>query len=212
MLFVLFLAVLIGFSMPALARPVSYPGGVTAITANDADAHVLNLHYSPAADYSLGYRLEYRRDDDYTLQALQMNNLLRRWNGPDSQANLYLLSGIGVAYTDAGAFDHETQPTAFTGLQADWENRRYFISYDNRYLEAGPLDDFFRQSARIGIAPYVGDYGDLHTWLMVQADHQPEDEDPVTLTPLLRVFKGTHLIEAGISNQGDVMFNWIKRF
>ena len=197
---------------PAQARPVSYPGGITGMFTNDADKHAMHLHYSPTAKMSLGYKLEYWRDQDFTINALQMNNLLKRWNGKDSQANIYLKSGLGMAYSDAGDFDHEKDLAAFSGIAMDWENRRFFASYENRYTEAGDIANFFTQSARVGVAPYVGDYGDLHTWLMLQVDHKPESRDHVTVTPLVRMFKGVHLGEAGISDKGDVMFNYIIRY
>lgn len=196
----------------AQARPVSYPGGFTVMTMNDADRHSAHLHYSPTAKYSIGYRAEYWRDSDMQLHALQMNNLLKRWNGPASQANLYLKSGIGLAQSDKGNFDNKIEAAAFTGIATDWETRRYFISYENRYTEAGDIDDFYMQSARVGIAPYVGDYGDLHTWLMLETQHSPENKDPWTVTPLVRLFKGVNLMEAGISNKGDILFNWVIRY
>ena len=202
-----------GLFIPSVhARPVSYPDAWTSMTMNNAESHWLHLHYSPTARYSLGYKLEYWRDGDYTINALQMNNLLKRWNMPDAQANLYLKSGVGAAYSDKGDFDGEIDPAVFTGIAADWENRRFFTSYENRYTEAGDIDDFYMQSARVGVAPYIGDYGDLHTWLMLQVDHIPENNDQFTVTPLVRLFKDVHLIEAGVSNHGDVMFNWVIRY
>ncbi len=196
----------------AQARPVSYPGGLTAMTMNNGDVNSLHLHYSPTAKYSLGYKGEYWRGGNYTIQAVQMNNLVKRWNNPNSQANIYLKSGIGVAYSDEGAFDSESNLAAFTGVAADWEDRRLFVSYENRYTEAGDIDNFYMQSGRVGIAPYIGDYGDLHTWLMVQVDHVPEAKEQLTLTPMVRLFKGVHLIEGGMSNQGDLLFNYVIRY
>jgi hypothetical protein len=208
----LIIMALAGFSVDAEARPVSYPGGLTVMTMNNGDSHSFHLHYSPTAKYSLGYRLEYWREGDFTLETVQLNNLLKRWNNPDSQANLYLKSGLGVAYSDHGDFDHELDPAYFTGIAADWENRRYFVSYENRYVQGGDIADFYMQNARVGVAPYTGDYGDLHTWLMLQAEHTPEAEETWTVTPLVRFFKGVHLVEAGMSQHGDVMANWVIRF
>lgn len=68
------------------------------------------------------------------------------------------------------------------------------------------------QSARVGWAPYEGDYGDLHTWLMLEVDHSPESEDNFTVTPLIRMFKGVHLVEAGMNNHGEVLFNYVLRY
>ena len=64
----------------------------------------------------------------------------------------------------------------------------------------------------MGVAPYIGDYGDTHTWLMLQVDHNPSQDDDITFTPLIRVFKGEYLAEAGVSDQGDVLFNWVIRY
>lgn len=202
-----------GLNIPSVdARPVSYPGGVTFMTMNNGDMNSAHLHYSPTAKLSLGYKFEYWRDGDYTINAVQMNNLLRRWNKKHSQANLYLKSGIGIAHSNDGDEPSQTEAATFTGVAADWENRRFFTSYENRYTEAGEIDDFFMQSARVGWAPYEGDYGDIHTWLMLQVEHTPEAQDHVSVTPLVRFFKGVHLLEAGMSNQGDVLFNYVFRY
>lgn len=196
----------------AHARPVSYPDAWTAMTMNNGDRYSAHLHYSPTANYSIGYKFEYWRDSEFAINAVQLNNLIKRWNMPDAQANLYLKSGAGVAYSNYGDFDHETDPAVYSGMAADWENRRFFLSYENRYTEAGNISDFYMQSARVGVAPYVGDYGDLHTWLMLEAEHQPESDDHYTITPMIRLFKDVHLVEAGVSNHGDVLFNWVIRY
>jgi hypothetical protein len=199
-------------SIPAHARPVSYPGGWTAMQNNNQDMHSLLLHYSPTADYSIGYLAEYWREAQWQFHGVQVNYLAKRWNEAHSQANFYIKSGVGVAYSDYGAFSGHTQAAAFTGLALDWENRRYFTSYENRLYYAGDIDKFFMQQARVGIAPYIGDYGDWHSWIMLQVDHNPSRDDQVILTPLVRVFKNEYLAEFGVSDRGDVLFNWIARF
>ena len=73
--------------------------------------------------------------------------------------------------------------------------------------------DQFQQKARLGIAPYIGDYGDLHTWLMLEASHQPDySGDTFIVTPLVRLFKGTTLVELGYSSDHRLLFNWVLRF
>ena len=196
----------------AHARPVSYPGGWTSMLMNDGYKNRLHIHYSPTVNTSVGYKFEYWRDQRTALHAVQVNNLIKRWNNPDSQANLYLKSGIGMARSEAGNVDHQTRVAGFMGLAADWEDRRLFISYENRYTELGGIDDFYQQSVRVGVAPYIGDYGDLHTWLMLQVEHMPEHDKHVTITPMVRLFKGAHLLEVGISNHSKALFNYIFRY
>lgn len=201
-----------GIVAEANARPVSYPEGWTIMQMNDEDANGLHIHYSPTAKYSIGYKAEYWRDMKWQFHGVQLNHLVKRWNQPDSQANLYLKNGVGLAYSDFEAFDQESSLAGFTGVAVDWENRRFFTSYENRLYYAGDLDQFFMQKARIGVAPYIGEYGDIHTWLMLQVDHNPKKHDEVTFTPMLRFFKSEYLAELGLSNQGHAMFNWIIRF
>lgn len=210
----LFIILCIGVIIPniPLARPVSYPGGWTAMVMNDGSMHSLHVHYSPTAKYSLGVRSSYHLEDDFWHNTFQINHLLKRWNNQDSQGNVYLKSGVGIAYSDEDEFDGKIEPAVFSGIATDWETRRYFISYENRYIEAGDIHNAFHHNARVGVAPYIGDYGDLHTWLMLEVEHEPEAEDRFTVTPLVRLFKGVHLMEAGISNHGDILFNYIFRY
>lgn len=195
-------------SSPSLAvKPISYPGGVTVMSMNDANMHQLHVLYTFTPRFSLGPKLAYDRENDYTATMVDANFLLKRWNNPDSQGNIFVNLGVGSAYSDAGDFDHETEPAFSGGVLADWEDRRYFTSYENQYVDAGDIDSAFHQSARVGVAPYVAEYGELHTWLMLQVDHHPEGENTTSVTPLVRLFKGTYLGEAGISNHGDILFN-----
>ena len=146
------------------------------------------------------------------MHAVQVNNLLKRLNRPDSQANFYLKSAIGLAYSDKDALDHEINAAGFIGIAADWEDRRYFVSYENRYMDAGKITNFSKQAARVVWAPYEGDYGDLHTWLMLQVEHMPENDHPLTVTPIARFFKDVHLFEAGINNRGKLLINYVFRY
>jgi len=199
-----------GLIVPALvlARPVSYSGGWTLMLMNDGTKNTVHAHYSPTAKTSLGYRFEYWQNRELRLDLLQVNRLLKRWNRPDSQANLYLKSGVGIAH--GNEFDDKARMAGFASLAADWENRRYFVAYENRYTWMKDGDDFFSQSARIGWAPYEGDYGDLHTWLMLQVDHLADNR--MVITPLVRFFKGVHLLETGLSDRGAVLLNYIFRY
>lgn len=204
---------LAAFGSPsASARPVSYPGGWALMSMNDGGTNRLHLLYTLTPRLAIGYNGEYWRDDDHQIHAVQVNNLLKRWNNFDSQGNLYLKSGVGAAYGKSNGYEDKWRPALYTGLAADWEDRRYFMSYENRVIEAGDIQNDFRQSVQVGITPYIGEYGDLHTWLMLKTEHTPEARDHFTITPMVRLFKGDGLVEAGVSNHGDIMFNLTYRY
>lgn len=196
----------------AQARPVSYEDAWTVITENDRAMNSLWIHYTPDRRYSVGYKGELHRDEDIVFHGAQLTWLAKRWFGPDHQANLYLFGAGGLAYgVDANPMD-ET-PAGSAGLMADWETRRLFVSYMARGFAAGDGTRHAGQAARAGIAPYVANTGGLHTWLMVQVDNRPESGEPLTVTPLVRLFKGAVLFEAGWTLETDTpLLNLTYRF
>lgn len=188
----------LGNGTPLQARPLSYPGGAMVMLDHDIMQNNVFLGYTIDPKNAFAYRLQHDRDRDATFHGVQWNHLLKRWNNPDSQANLYIQSAVGMIDLQAHKAGSAWQPGALTGLQADWEDRRFFVSYENKIRVAE--DDQWRnftQSARVGVAPYVAEFGSVHTWLMVQFDHRPQLDDHVTTTPLVRMFYDSYLVEAG---------------
>jgi len=173
--------------------------------AYDSSVH---MHYSPDARSSIGYKGIWHETEDTAFHGLQYNRLLKRWNQRASQGNLYWKNIVGLTDTDG-----TVGGGLMSNLAADWETRRHFVSYDIEVGTHGTAGGSFSQQGRLGVAPYIGHYGDLHTWLMLQVDHRPTEAEPLSVTPLLRFFKGTHLWELGNSlSTGDIMLNYIKRF
>ena len=199
-------------STVAIGRPVSYVGGWTVIGESDRQSSSALAHYTPFPNMSLGFKTEVNRDSDFAIYSVHPTLLAKRWFGADYQGNLYFHGGIGVA---AGIHDNpgSDQLAIYGGVMADWETRSLFVSYRNRYLEAGHYAGQFMQAFRAGFAPYEGDSGDLHTWLMLEIDHRPSDPDSITATPLVRFFKGPLLVEAGYNlTVNQPLFNFTYRF
>ncbi len=195
--------------LPAWARPVSYPGGWTVMQMHDRANTSVHLHYSPSAKYSVGLRGFHARSRDAFVTAVQVNFLLKRLNTRNFQANLYLKSAAGIAVDD-----DKTSPAGFTGISADWESRRILVRYENRFQTLGDMGDSFTQSWRAGIAPYLADFGSLHTWLILDAAHYPGSgyDKKLEITPLARFLKGASLFEIGYSFEGKLTLNFIRRF
>ncbi len=189
---------LLACTSSASGRPVSYVGGWTVIEASNRQATSLWVHYTPHPRLSVGWRSEWDRAMSLTFHGAQVTALAKRWFGQDHQGNLYAVAGLGAA---AGRDDNPagTHGAAFAGVMADWETRRWFASYTARGLTAGDVGGGFYQSARVGVAPYIGGTDDLHTWLMLEIDHRPTLASAVDVTPLLRFFKGAALFEMGWS-------------
>ena len=191
------------------ARPISYTGGTTIIQNNGPVKHSLLIHYTPYYTYSIGYKWEHFRNDDINLNGIQINRLINRWHFMNAQGNLYLKTAFGDA---SKSNQHDVY--GMIDLSGDYETEHLFTSYDAKYYQSnGDIIKQFQQVGRLGITPYVGDYGDLHTWLMLELSHQPTySGDKLILTPLIRLFKGPRLVEFGYSSDNRLLFNWILRF
>ncbi len=212
---IIFLAIvlLISYCNDGFARSVSYKDSWTILTMNDADSDSLYVHYSPESDYSIGLKGEYFRDRKYVVNLGQLNVLVKRWNMPGWQANVYVKGALGGAVTADNAKKVTGAPALMSAFAADWETRRYYLSYEAQVLCAGEIDFRCTQKGRIGVAPYIGEYGDVHTWLMAEVRYEPtRKKDQLMVTPLIRFFKGSILAEVGADYRGNVMANWIMYF
>lgn len=218
------IATLITFTMvvgvlplAATARPVSYPDAWTLMVRNDVDQNSLHAHYTFDTRHSIGLRLRYDRDGDFVFTGAQLNRLIKRWNKPDSQANVYARIAAGRVSDDKDALEarpkRDDDYALFIGASADWETRRYFVSGALEHWDNGDFGSKSSAHARLGIAPYVANTGALHSWLMVEGHYRPDrDENETGASALVRFFKGPALLELGVDDTGEPLVNYIHRF
>ena len=145
-------------------------------------------HYSPIYKYSLG--LEYINDRHFNDQYINLKTtyLLGRKNTKSSQANLYLTGGVST----------KSKNNHFYGVHGDWETRRLFTSFSVINKDTD-VKDYTENELTFGVAPYLGEYNDLHTWVMVKAKKDTIKNNWETY-PFMKFFKGDSLIEIGAKN------------
>lgn len=193
---------------PAPAKPLSYVGGTMVMQENDETGNTLTVDYTFNPHFALG--LYAKRDiggkEFYTIGP-QLNTLFKRWNLPDGQGNIFGMTGAGVARQGSNS-----QPAAWVALLADYETRRVFLSYEPRLTYSGDIETAFWQRAQVGFAPYLANYDQLNTWLLLRFDHHPAKDGHFVVTPMLRFFYKTIWLEAGYSSSNQLMLNWSKQF
>ena len=204
-----FLAFLLFFSISVSARPIAYKGGYSLMTKYTDDVTSLHYHYSPSRNYSIGYKMIKWDDIKRDLNAIQINYLLNRENKRNSQSNFYLKSAIGNVEVEENNEDIN-KLGGFLNLSYDYETRRVFFKVASKFNHANQLYDYKEQQLKIGLAPYIGDYGDIHSWLMLKLDYSDESrlDENVTITPLIRLFKGAYMVELGKSFNGSYLLNF----
>jgi hypothetical protein len=192
----------------AEAKPISYVNGFMVMQENDETGNTLSFDYTLDPRFAAGfYAKQENGGKEFKTIGPQLNTLIKRWNLPDGQGNIFNMTGAGVSRYQA-----DNEFSAWTGILADYETRRIFTSYELRLMYAGDIEKSAWQRARVGFAPYLANYDDLNTWLMLQVDHHPAKDDTLVITPLVRFFYKTALVEAGYSSNHDVMFNWVLQF
>src|SRR5688572_10940881 len=117
---------LLASAASADARYIDYPGGWTVMQMNDGENNSLHIHHTLAPHYSIGYDLDYWREEEWTLHTGQVVWLVQRWNFTEAQANLYLRGALGAAHGEDGELEGEVEPAGFAGIAFDAEDRRFY--------------------------------------------------------------------------------------
>ena len=185
------------------ARPVTYPGGWMAMIEHRDESTMIETMYTLTPSFAVGWHDEWDAESDWQFHGPMIAGLAKRWNMPDAQANIFWMAGAGAAFDDVASAGGDAEPAAYVGVEADWENRRFYTLYQARAFWAEDIDETFSQRLRLGVAPYVAEAGALHTWAILQIDHEPEEENSVSVTPVIRLFQNAVLAEAGVSLDGD---------
>jgi len=182
------------------ARPISYSGGSTMMTMSDNMKESIYYHYSPTYKYSVGIESVKDKFSDKDYLYLRLTYLLNRKNTKNSQRNLYFQSAISP----------DDLNDNFYGIHGDWETRRLFSGFGYKRV-INNIRDFTEQYYQLGIAPYIGEYGDFHTWMMVKSKKNSLTSDWITY-PVLKFFKGDFLVEIGYDSDLDWDVHMMYRF
>jgi hypothetical protein len=193
---------------PLQAKPLSYVGGTMVMQENDETGYTLSIDYTFNPHFAVGLYSKYEiNQDEFWMAGPELNTLIKRWNLPDGQGNIFSMTGVGMARQGSN-----NQPAAWAALLADYETRRWFFSYEPRLTYAGDIEKSFWQRGYAGFAPYLANYDELNTWLLLRVDHHPAKHDHFVVTPVLRFFYKTIWLELGYSSNNHVMVNWTVQF
>jgi hypothetical protein len=191
------------------AKPLSYVGGTMVMQENDETGHTLTIDYTFDPHFALGVysKYEINQRDDFWMVGPTLNTLIKRWNLPDGQGNIFNMTGAGMARQGS-----RNEPAVWTTMMADYETRRVFASYEVRFMYARDIESSVWQRAYLGVAPYLANYDQLNTWTLIRLDHHPAKHDHFVVTPVLRFFYKTFWLEVGYSSNQHVMVNWTVQF
>ena len=207
-IFLILLFVILAVASRGDGKPLSYVDGTMVMQENDETGHTLSLDYTFTPTEAFGiYIKQEESGKDIFMFTPEINTLLKRWNLPDGQGNIFNMSGAGIA-----TFRGNNQPCLWTAFLADYETRRWFFSYEPRFVWDGDIEKSVWQRTYAGFAPYLANYDQLNTWFLIRFDHHPAKDDHFVATPVIRLFYKTIWLELGYSSNNHVMVNWTVQF
>jgi len=185
------------------SHPVIFKGGKVFWITQQPNSFDFRFGKSLSANWLVGGRFYEDKSTNESFGLIINNYILKRWNNPDSQANLYLLSSIGS--------EIETSKTlASLGIHADWEDRRFMTMQMAEYYSHSSM---WMLDTRLAISPYLVDYTKMSTWLIAHYKISIKDGKQTSeLLPIIRLFKSNYLIEFGANKDNDAFLSFMLHF
>jgi hypothetical protein len=163
----------------------------------------LTANYALTPRDAIGVTSTYMQTNNHSQS--QINNeltytrLVKRWNMPEAQANIWFIGGVGE--TTGNNFSG-TKATISPGIQADYETTRLYASANARiYIADGITNNIV--SARTGFSFYEANYDETQPWLIVEARRMSMVSDAYEVTPMLRLIHNRFFVEAGANFHGQ---------
>lgn len=158
----------------------------------------LMLNYSPLLGHAFGIETMWMRGDKQTNLITNINytGLIKRWNMPSGQANLWFMTGIGEASGDSSGFSYSP------GFQFDYETTRIYFLVKSRMIRAPHLQ-YDTYSVQGGFSFFETNFDETQPWFVVEARTTENMAMRNEVTPLLRLINQNYFLELGITNPWD---------
>ena len=184
------------------AHPVIFKGGKVVWLIDSPNITDIRFGKTFTRSWYSGIRIFDYKQSKQSFITSNNNFLIKRWNSPDYQANIYGLSSIG--------FNTESEKSIYNfGLNSDWENRRFLAMH---ILEYSSYDDSIMQNVRLAFTPKITEYEDISVWLIGQySNHSIDNKNHEDIIPVVRLLNKNYLIEFG-GNGKENFFTFMVHF
>jgi hypothetical protein len=176
------------------------------------------INYAIKPRDALGVSATYMRADDKsksrTLEEVTYTRLLKRWNAPHAQANLWFQGGVGALQgvdKSVGENHYFDKVMITPGVQFDYETTRVYFQAAHRLYRASDMNHDYT-SVRTGFSFYESDYESTQPWLILEGRNMNGLSDKIEVTPMLRLINKNFFVEAGVNNSREPRFNFMYIF
>jgi len=184
------------------AHPVIFKNGKVFWLTKNPSFNDIRFGVSKTSNWLIGGRFLKDRKSNETFALINNNYLAKRWNNRNSQANLYLLSSVGINTKNSKSM-------GTIGVHGDWEDRQFMIM---QMLEYYSHSSAIVSNTRFAYSPYKVDYSKTSTWLIAHYRIEySDDKYSYMFFPVVRLFKKNYLVEIG-SNGDNTFFSFMTHF
>ena len=159
------------------------------------------LNYSPALGHAIGVeqmRMSGKAEPATTITGVNYTGLIKRWNLPSAQANVWFNGSVGEANGQYDGF-------AYTpSLQFDVESTRLYFLAKARMIRA-PQMNYDTAAVQAGFSFYEAGFNDTQPWFVIEAKTMRNNDPALQVTPALRLINKNYFLEFGVTNpwQGE---------
>jgi hypothetical protein len=199
-------------SLSALCGPMGFKDSWMAMGDISPNWQEVFVNYALTARDAAGATALSMRSDNGTktrqVTEATYTRLVKRWNMPEAQANIWFLGGIGnITGNDFSGSKTLVSP----GVQVDYETTRIYASATARLYRAEGLNHDFT-SARAGFSFYEVDYDQTQPWFILEVRRMRGLTDKTEVTPMLRLIHNRYFVELGVSNASQARMNFMYIF
>ena len=199
-------------SLSALCGPMGFKESWMSMGDVSPNWQEVFVNYALTARDAAGASALVMRSDDETktrqfTEAIY-TRLIRRWNMPESQANIWFIGGVGnITGNDFSG----SKTMASPGIQVDYETTRIYVSATTRLYRAQGLNHDFA-SVRTGFSFYEVDYDQTQPWFILEVRRMRGLTDKTEVTPMLRLIHNRYFVELGVNNASQARMNFMYIF
>ncbi len=139
---------------------------------------------------------------------LTYTRLLKRWNLPHAQANVWFCGGLGET---SGGTLARARLTASPGLQVGYETTRVYGAFNARVYRGEGVNHSLL-SARAGFSFDEVDYEQTQPWFILEARRMSYVSNDIEVTPMLRLIHKRYFVEAGANMSGKPRLSFMYIF
>ncbi len=193
------LALLLLITLPAHAAALmGFKDSAMLMGDFTTDRKELMLNYSPTLGDAYGVETMWMRGEKQTnlISNFNYSKLIKRWNMPAGQANLWFTTGIGEASGDSSGFSYSPS------VQFDYETTRIYFLGKARIVRA-PHIQYDTFSIQGGFSFYETSFEETQPWFVLESRTTENMATRNEVTPLLRLINQNYFLELGVTNPWD---------